>query len=87
MLEPGVPSLGREDPLEDEMAPHSSILAWEIPRQRSLEDYSPWVHKESDMTEWLTLTFQALTGIFMQSSGFLETDYQHNMSNLYTNHD
>ena len=24
-------SLGREDPLEEEMAPHSSILAWEIP--------------------------------------------------------
>ena len=25
------PSLGREDPLEEEMATHSSILAWEIP--------------------------------------------------------
>ena len=24
-------SLGREDPLEEEMATHSSILAWEIP--------------------------------------------------------
>ena len=24
-------SLGREDPLEKEMATHSSILAWEIP--------------------------------------------------------
>ena len=24
-------SLGREDPLEKEMAAHSSILAWEIP--------------------------------------------------------
>ena len=23
--------LGREDPLEEEMATHSSILAWEIP--------------------------------------------------------
>ena len=27
----GVQSLGREDPLEEEMAIHSSILAWEIP--------------------------------------------------------
>ena len=27
-----VPSLGREDPLEKEMAPHSSILAWKVPR-------------------------------------------------------
>ena len=25
------PSLGREDPLEKELAPRSSILAWEIP--------------------------------------------------------
>ena len=27
-----VPSLGREDPLEEEMATHSSVLAWRIPR-------------------------------------------------------
>ena len=27
-----VRSLGEEDPLEKEMATHSSILAWEIPR-------------------------------------------------------
>ena len=26
-----VQSLGQEDPLEDEMATHSNILAWEIP--------------------------------------------------------
>ena len=26
-----VGSLGQEDPLEEEMATHSSILAWEIP--------------------------------------------------------
>ena len=26
-----VPSLGGEDPLEEERATHSSILAWEIP--------------------------------------------------------
>ena len=31
MLETWVQSLGREDPLEEEMAIHSSILAWEIP--------------------------------------------------------
>ena len=27
----GVQSLGREDPLEKEMATHSNILAWRIP--------------------------------------------------------
>ena len=31
MQETGVQSLGWEDPLEKEMATHSSILAWRIP--------------------------------------------------------
>ena len=31
MLETRVRSLGREDPLEMEMATHSSTLAWKIP--------------------------------------------------------
>ena len=31
MSESWVWSLGQADPLEKEMAPHSSILAWEIP--------------------------------------------------------
>ena len=31
MWETRVRSLGQEDPLEKEMATHSSILAWEIP--------------------------------------------------------
>ena len=30
--EMSVPSLGWEDPLEKEIATHSSIFAWEIPR-------------------------------------------------------
>ena len=29
--ETGDPSLGQEDPLEKEMATHSSMLAWKIP--------------------------------------------------------
>ena len=29
--EPWVQSLGQEDPLEKEMAAHSSVVAWEIP--------------------------------------------------------
>ena len=31
MQETPVQSLGQEDPLEQEMAPYSSILAWKIP--------------------------------------------------------
>ena len=51
MQETRVRSLGQEDPLEQEMATHSSILAEESNRQRSLWGYSPWGHKESDTTE------------------------------------
>ena len=50
MQETQVQSLGREDPLEKEMATHSRILAWRIP-WRSLVGYSPWGRKESDTTE------------------------------------
>ena len=39
-----------EDPLEEGTATHSSILAWRI-RQRSLADYNPLGHTESDTTE------------------------------------
>ena len=37
MQEAQVRSLGWKDPLEEEMATHSSILAWEIPRTEGPE--------------------------------------------------
>ena len=46
-----VQSLGLEDPLEKELATHSSIHAWKIPWTKSLVGYSPWGRKESDTTE------------------------------------
>ena len=52
MQEAWVQSLGWEDPLEEGMATHSSILAWRIPW---IEKPGPWGHKESDTTEWLSL--------------------------------
>ena len=42
--------------LEKRMAAHSIILAWRIPWTEEPGGYSPWGHKESDMTEWLTHT-------------------------------
>ena len=51
MWETWVRSLDQEDPLEEGMATHSSILAWRIRGQRSLAGYSPWGCKESEMTE------------------------------------
>jgi len=42
------------DPLEKEMATHSSILAWEIPwTERNPASYNPWGHKELDTTKRL----------------------------------
>ena len=46
-----VQSLGWEDPLEKEMATHSSILAWRIPWTEEAGGYSPKGCKESDTTE------------------------------------
>ena len=52
MQETRVRSLGREDPLEKEMATHSSTLTWKIPwteepgRLKNL-----WGRKESDTTD------------------------------------
>ena len=42
-----VPSLGQEDPLEEEMATHSSILARKIPWTEETGGlYRLWSHKE-----------------------------------------
>ena len=49
-----VPSLGREDPLENGMTTHSSIRAWRIPWTEEPSRLQSCGHKESDMTEWLT---------------------------------
>ena len=43
-----VQSLDQGDPLEEEMATHSSILAWRIPRTDGSVGYSPWGCKKSD---------------------------------------
>ena len=51
MRETWVPSLGWEDPLEEGMATHSSILAWEIPWTEKPGGLQSMGHKESDTTE------------------------------------
>ena len=55
MQETRVQLLGGEDPLEKGTATHSSILPGESHGQRSRAGHSPWVRKQSDMTEQLTL--------------------------------
>ena len=57
MQETWVRFLGWEDPLEKEMATHSSILTWRIPRtEEPGRLLIPWGRKESDTTERLLLS-------------------------------
>ena len=57
MQETRVGPLSWEDPLEKEMASHSSILVWRIPWTDE-PSYSPWGQKELLMTEVTnTVTF------------------------------
>ena len=51
MQETWVSSLGWEDPLEEDMATHSSILAWRIPMDREAWRATFQGVAESDMTE------------------------------------
>ena len=46
-----VQSLGWEDPLEEAMATHSSILAWKIPWTEETSGLQSKGRKGSDMTE------------------------------------
>ena len=62
MQETWVPSLGWEDPLEKEVATHSSIHAWKIPWTKEPGGLQSWGCKESDMTEQLTLSLSLTWG-------------------------
>ena len=54
MQETWFQSLGQEDPLEQRMVTHSSIFAWRIPwAEEHGRLYSPWGHKELDVTNQL----------------------------------
>ena len=57
MWETWVRSLGREDPLEKEIAIHSSILAWRIPWTEELGGLQSMGRKELDTTERLHFHF------------------------------
>ena len=45
-----VQSLDQEDPQEEEMATHSSILAWDIPWTEEPDNLQPMGSEESDTT-------------------------------------
>ena len=54
MQETWIQSLSQEDTLGREWLTTPIFLPGEFHGQRSLVGYSPWGHKELDMTEWLT---------------------------------
>ena len=81
MQDTRVRSLGWEDPLEKEMATHSSILPGESHGQRSLASYSPWGRKESDTTEQLSLSqFTTFTKLY---SSLLNNSVIHTVQSFY----
>ena len=55
MWETSVQSLGWEDPLEEGMATHSSILAWKIPWKEKPGGLQSMDHKQLDTTEQLSV--------------------------------
>ena len=52
MQETQVQSLDQEDPLEEEMATHSNILAWRMPWTEEPGRLQSTGSQESDMAEW-----------------------------------
>ena len=67
-----LPNSGSEDPLEKEMKTHSTIVAWEIPwTEEPGRLYSPWSHKESDMTQQLITTKIELFVLQIKSEKFM----------------
>ena len=65
-----IQSLGWEDPLEKEMAPHSSILVWEIPwREEPGGLQSMQSQRAGHMNE---VTYHASTQSFKKSERIME---------------
>ena len=65
MWETWVRSLGQEDPLEKEMATHSSTLAWRIPWAEEPGGLQSTGRKESDTTERLHLPSPPPKALFL----------------------
>ena len=51
MQETQIQSLGQEDPWRKKWQPTPLFLPGEVHRQRNLAGYSPWGHKDLDLTE------------------------------------
>ena len=63
MQETWIGSLGWENPLEEDMETHSSILAWRVPMDRGLAGCGPGICKELGMTEQLSIQFSSVQSL------------------------
>ena len=88
MQETWVQSMGREDPLEKGMQPTPVFLPEKSHGQRSLADNSPWGSKESDTTEWLTLSlfFFSLSRALNNSLQLQRIEFRYFNSRSYSVH-
>ena len=71
MQEVQVQFLGQEDSLKEEMATHSSILAWRIPQTEEPCRLSPWGPKESDTTDHARSHWTSASAIPLACDGLL----------------
>ena len=55
--------LGWEDPLEEDMAAHSSIPAWRLHGQGNLAGYSPWGRSQTRLSDRACTAPQARWGL------------------------
>jgi len=67
-----VPSLGWEDPLEEGIAAHSSILAWRLSMDRGAWWATVHVVAELEMTEQLSIALCTYCEEALQPSSFLQ---------------
>ena len=66
MQETQVQFLGQEEPLEEGIATHSSILAWRIPWTEEPGGLQSMCRKETDTTEQLVLPLSLLFRLLSQ---------------------
>ena len=71
MQEMQVQFLGQEDSLKEEMATHSSILAWRIPQTEEPRRLSPRGPKESDTTDHARSHWASASAIPLACDGLL----------------
>ena len=68
---PGFDPWAGKIPCRREQLPTPVFLPGEFHGQRSLASYSPWSHKESDMTEWLEFASNLLADSEPRLPGFV----------------